>query len=92
VIHFRIASVGGVCQQLRHPFPITLKAGLEPRGRAKAVLFQNGTWVGWRDAVDFAVREGRRQPVGEMSVTGGEFIPQNGRFGNGSGFLWLMAP
>ena len=25
------------------------------------------------------------------SVTGGEFIPQNGRFRNGSGFLLLMA-
>jgi len=24
-------------------------------------------------------------------VTGGEFIPQNGRFRNGSGFLLLMA-
>lgn len=46
VIHFRIASVGGVQPELRHPFPVTSQAGLMDHGRCKSVLFQNGTWAG----------------------------------------------
>lgn len=51
VIHFRIASVGGVQPELRHPFSVTSRAGLMERGHSRAVLFQNGTWAGWRAAV-----------------------------------------
>lgn len=70
VIHFRIASVGGVCDELRHPFPITRKASLEDRGRTGAVLFQNGTWGGYREALEFAAAEGHSVPAGEhMSDT-----------------------
>ncbi len=69
VIHFRVASVGPVCNELRHPFPITRKAALDERGRDKAVLFQNGTWNGWRAALSFAQSEGHRLPEGEMSDT-----------------------
>lgn len=67
VIHFRIASVGGVLPELRHPFPVTKRAGLADGGTAGAVLFQNGTWSGWREAVSNAVREGNREPAGPMS-------------------------
>ena len=45
VIHFRVASVGGIHPELRHPFPVTSRAGLCDSGSAKAVLFQNGTWA-----------------------------------------------
>ena len=40
VIHFRIASVGDVCPELRHPFPVSKRAGLAATGSAKAWLFQ----------------------------------------------------
>jgi hypothetical protein len=33
----------------------------------KAVLFQNGTWGRWREALDFAASEGHTVPAGEMS-------------------------
>ena len=67
VIHFRIASVGGVCAELRHPFPVTRRAGLGDRSSAPAVLFQNGTWSGWREAVEEAALEGHTPPAGKMS-------------------------
>ena len=66
VIHFRIASIGAVCPELRHPFPVTKRAGLSDCGTAKAVLFQNGTWFGWEEAVAKAVRDGHDEPAGPM--------------------------
>lgn len=67
VIHFRIASVGGVVPALRHPFPVTRRAGLAPSGSAPAVLFQNGTWIGWSEALAQAAAAGLSVPAGEMS-------------------------
>ena len=67
VIHFRIASVGRPIPELRHPFPVTRRAGLAPTGTAGAVLFQNGTWSGWSDALQAASAAGVRVPDGEMS-------------------------
>jgi len=67
VIHFRIASVGGVCRELRHPFPVTRRVGLADEGHAAAVLFQNGTWHDWREAVAEAQKRGHRVPEGPMS-------------------------
>ena len=67
VIHFRIASVGGVCDELRHPFPVTQKSKLAARGRTGAVLFQNGTWGGYTEALRFAKSEGHKLPEGDMS-------------------------
>jgi hypothetical protein len=69
VIHFRVASAGGVCKELRHPFPITPKVRLDECGRSAAVLFQNGHWGGYRDALEHAEREGHRVPEGRMSDT-----------------------
>ena len=43
------------------------RASLTDHGHAKAVLFQNGTWAGWREAVAKAVRDGHRPLVGPMS-------------------------
>jgi hypothetical protein len=69
IIHFRIASVGGVCNELRHPFPVTHRANLDDSGRTNAVLFQNGTWSGWREGLEFAKSEGHKIPEGTMSDT-----------------------
>lgn len=67
VIHFRIASVGGVCDDLRHPFPVSAEASLDASGEADSVLFQNGTWVDWRSALAEYERDGGEVPGGEMS-------------------------
>lgn len=60
IVHFRIASVGGVRADLCHPFPVTHRADLRRSGRARSVLFHNGTWSEWRQAVEhFGLRFGR---------------------------------
>jgi predicted glutamine amidotransferase len=42
VLHFRVATSGGVTKELTHPFVVTLKNKNENEGYAKSVLFQNG--------------------------------------------------
>jgi len=37
------------------------------RGEARAVLFQTGTWGGWRDSVKFAQSAGHTAPAGPMT-------------------------
>ena len=69
VIHFRVASVGGVCNALRHPFPVSRRAGLSARGQTRAVLFHNGTWGGYGQALRQAADEGYAIPGGRMSDT-----------------------
>lgn len=69
VIHFRIASVGGVTPALRHPFPVSPRAGLANAGSARAVLFQNGTWFGWQEALERAAQAGLAVPEGAWSDT-----------------------
>jgi len=54
VFHARIATVGGICPELCHPFAIDgrVKPGaLDGRSR-RGVLFHNGTWWKWRDFVE----------------------------------------
>ena len=51
VIHFRWASVGGVDADLCHPFPVTRKAETDLFGTAEAVLFHNGTWGAYDEAL-----------------------------------------
>lgn len=70
VIHFRWASVGGVDPRLCHPFPVTPKASISLSGAAESVLFHNGTWGGYVDAMlRLAERTGVPLPSGPMSDT-----------------------
>lgn len=55
VIHFRIATSGGALPELCHPFAVTPKASTALEGKAKAVLFHNGSWGGWQHEVKQAV-------------------------------------
>lgn len=49
IAHFRIASVGGVKDELCHPFPISEKVELDLSGKTKGgVLFHNGHWGDWK--------------------------------------------
>ena len=52
IIHFRIASVGGVCDKLTHPFPVNQSVSLKKQWQGKSpLLFHNGTWSDWKEAV-----------------------------------------
>jgi len=62
VIHFRWASVGGVDARLCHPFPVTPKAPISLSGAAESVLFHNGTWAGFEDALDRLQQAGVELP------------------------------
>lgn len=70
VIHFRWASVGGVDGRLCHPFPVTPKAPVSLSGATESVLFQNGTWGGYTDAL-LRLQEATsfELPAGPMSDT-----------------------
>jgi predicted glutamine amidotransferase len=68
IVHFRIASVGGIKPELCHPFPVTHRADLRQRGRARAVLFHNGTWREHKAASErFSLSYGR-EPVSDTRV------------------------
>lgn len=66
VVHFRVASCGGVRQNLTHPFVISEKSPLLLEGRTKgAVLFHNGHWNGWNEkALDAAIHSNTKLPEG----------------------------
>lgn len=69
IIHFRIASVGGVKADLCHPFPITHAAELQQHGSARRVIFHNGTWSDWRRYADhFSITYPRKEPVSDTRV------------------------
>jgi predicted glutamine amidotransferase len=70
VLHFRIATAGGVCPELTHPFIIseTSPTMLEYTGTS-AVLFHNGSVWNWeKEAVPF-ILNARRRITGKMSDT-----------------------
>lgn len=68
VIHFRIASVGGVKKQLCHPFPITKNAETNLEGITDAVLFHNGHWHDWDDTcLQACISRGLKFPGGDWS-------------------------
>ena len=70
VIHFRWASVGGVDADLCHPFPVTRWAKTDLFGEADTVLFHNGTWSAYDEALRRLRQEhGKRLPRGPMSDT-----------------------
>jgi hypothetical protein len=48
-IHFRIASTGGVCSELCHPFPLERRVRLDTDGSSRGVLMHNGHWHDWRE-------------------------------------------
>ena len=68
IIHFRIASIGGVDPLLCHPFPITSNSELALDGEEQAVLFHNGTWSDYKDVLLQAVLSGKvAVPDGALS-------------------------
>ncbi len=72
ILHFRIASIGKVCSELTHPFPVEKDAPLWEKGTTGgAVLFHNGSWSRWQDlSLEMAIHHpGCDVPDGEWSDT-----------------------
>ena len=67
VIHFRWASVGGVSAELCHPFPVNNTAQTSLVGKAPRVLFHNGTWSGFKDALGYIEKQEKRKVGGPIS-------------------------
>lgn len=71
VLHFRIASSGGIRRTLTHPFPVDNATNLALEGRTKDfVLFHNGDWKEWAPlAREAAIKSGIHIPRGKFSDT-----------------------
>lgn len=68
VVHFRIASIGGITKELNHPFPISENVENDLVGEAEAVLFHNGTWSEYSDyIVKVCITKGIKAPIGQLS-------------------------
>lgn len=72
VVHFRLATIGQPSAALCHPFPIEAQSPAQASGTAGRVLFHNGHWGAWLDAL-FAVLSGRgvKIPAGPWSDSRG---------------------
>lgn len=69
-VHFRIATVGGVCDELCQPFPISDQVSLSKEGKCKKVLFHNGHVSSWEAMiVATAIKTGKPIPDGKWSDT-----------------------
>lgn len=70
IMHFRVASVGGVRPDLTHPFIISNESELDLEGESDSdfVLFHNGDWREWRGEMLRAAKMfGARIPDGKFS-------------------------
>lgn len=52
LVHFRLATAGGVDPRLSHPFPLTKNAAPSLQGTAPRVLVHNGHWTEWDMVAD----------------------------------------
>lgn len=68
IIHFRIASIGGVVDELCHPFPIDNEASVDLNGSCDSALFHNGTWSGWQEVcLNTVIKKNIMFPSGKWS-------------------------
>lgn len=70
IVHFRIATTGSQRLNLSHPFPIEGDVSLALEGKAKHVLFHNGTWHAWKhETMNTAAKYAVKIPGGKWSDT-----------------------
>lgn len=69
LVHFRIATEGGICPELTHPFPLTPKVPLTLKGESEnGVLAHNGVLSEWRTYLKEAtLRSGIKIPGDKWS-------------------------
>lgn len=81
IAHFRVASVGGVCPELTHPFPVSMDSTLALTGRTKGfVLFHNGDWREWKDAL-----------LKSLPPGGGIKLPPGRQWSDSRAMAWLCS-
>lgn len=70
IAHFRLASAGGVCPELTHPFVVSAESpiAMEWQGPEK-LLFHNGTITDWKTMLFSIAAMIGHLPEGEMSDT-----------------------
>lgn len=68
MIHFRIATAGGINPALCHPFPINEEATVDTEGETHKVLMHNGHWMKWRETcLKLAINRDLNFPRGPWS-------------------------
>jgi hypothetical protein len=68
ITHFRIATEGGVSEELCHPFPVVKKMNNDIEGVNNTVLFHNGIWRNWEEtAMAIVTRHAEAFPLGPWS-------------------------
>ena len=77
IMHFRIATIGGVSLELCHPFVVSKDSSLRTEGFASKVLFHNGHWSDWNKWL-------------AITLSGVGKIP-NGRFSDSRALAVMMA-
>lgn len=70
IIHFRVSSVGLICNELCHPFPFGAQSQASSGESKHGVMFHNGTFHVWKSELrDYCRVSGRRLPDGLWSDT-----------------------
>jgi len=68
ICHFRIASIGGVCPELTHPFLVTEDSpSFENYRGSEAVLFHNGHFSDWKEVLMHCLFKTGKYPEGKLS-------------------------
>jgi len=65
ILHFRLATHGGMSPLLCHPFPVSRNVGVTLQGQAKELLFHNGVW---NEHTKFQRRAALRGPVSDTRI------------------------
>ncbi len=65
IMHFRLATHGGMSPLLCHPFPVSRNVGVTLQGQAKELLFHNGVW---NEHAQFERRAALRGPVSDTRI------------------------
>lgn len=65
ILHFRLATHGGITPGLCHPFPITRNVGTRTEGEARSLLFHNGVWS---DHAKFTKAAHLRGPISDTRI------------------------
>lgn len=103
LLHFRMASVGGVSPKLIHPFKISLDSPLKQQGKANRLLFHNGSWSDWKKSLINHLSARVTLPTDIWSDTraiavmtaihGNDFLESISKFANGyAGKFIVMTP
>lgn len=69
LLHFRLATAGGIKVELCHPFEVGPKAASSAQGSGSKVLIHNGHWYRWNDIFDLYKREDLLPDTGPWSDT-----------------------